>query len=151
MSAVTAVRPGPAAPERGRAGLVDAVGSEWIKFWTVRSTGWTLAVTLVAVVGICALATSTGPHDVVADPTRRSLIGFFLGQLTVGVLGVLVMSAEYGTGSIRSTLAALPRRPVVLLAKVLVLGAVTLVVGEVLSFVSFFLGQALLSGSGRNH
>lgn len=134
----------------GRAGLADAVRSEWAKFWSVRSTGWSLAVTALAVVGICVLATSTG-HDLVPDPTRRSLVGFFLGQLTIGVLGVLVMSAEYGTGSIRSTLTAMPRRPVVLGAKVVVFGAVALVASELLAFAAFFIGQALLSGSGRNH
>lgn len=134
----------------GRVGLVDAVGFEWTKFWSVRSTGWTLAVTAVLVLGIAALATATG-HDMVFDPTRRSLIGVFFGQLTLGVLGVLVMSAEYGTGSIRSTLSAVPRRGVVLAAKVVVLGAVTVVVSEALSFVSFFMGQALLSSTGRAH
>lgn len=147
-AAVPAARRGGATG--GRAGLADAVGSEWIKFWSVRSTGWTLAVTLVAMLGIGALATATG-RDFVEDPTRRSLIGFFLAQLTLGVLGVLCMSAEYGTGSIRSTLAAMPRRPVVLAAKILVLGAVVLVVSEVLSFAAFFMGQALLSGTGRNN
>jgi hypothetical protein len=65
----------------------------------------------------------------------------------VGVLGVMVMSSEYGTGLIRSTLAAAPNRPLVLGAKTAVLGAVILVVGEVVSFASFFLGQAILPGS----
>jgi ABC-2 type transport system permease protein len=140
--------PGPPLPHR--AGMTDAVRFEWSKFWSVRSSGWTLGVTGVAIIGIAALACATG-HDMVPDPTRRSLIGFFLGQLTIGVLGVLVMSAEYGTGSIRSTLAAIPRRPVVLGAKIVVLGVITVVVGEALSFVAFFMGQALLAGSGRDH
>src|SRR5579872_4324776 len=81
------------------------------------------------------------------DPTSVSLTGYFVGQLALGVLGVLTVSAEYGTGSIRSTFAAIPRRPLVLLAKVLVFGAVALVVAEVVSFAAFFIGQALLSGS----
>jgi len=133
-----------------RVGLADAVRFEWSKFWSVRSSAWTLGVTGIAVVGIAALACATG-NDMVPDPTRRSLIGFFLGQLTIGVLGVLVMSAEYGTGSIRSTLAAIPRRPVVLGAKIVVLGFVAAVVGEALSFLAFFMGQALLAGTGRGH
>jgi ABC-2 type transport system permease protein len=151
---VTTIPASPRTPEvslpPGRAGWSHAVRSEWTKFWSVRSTGWTLAVTVVAVIGIGVLGTTTG-HDIVPDPTRRSLIGFFLGELTIGVLGVLVMSAEYGTGSIRSTLAAIPRRPVVLGAKVIVLGVVTLVMSELLAFAAFFVGQALLSGSDRNH
>ena len=76
---------------------------------------------------------------------RRSLIGVFLGQLIFGVLGVLVMSAEYGTGTIRATLSAVPRRPVVLTAKVVVFGAVAVVVSEILAFSAFAVGQAILS------
>ncbi len=79
------------------------------------------------------------------DPAGTSLIGVFIGQFAIGVLGVLVMSAEYGTGTIRATFSAAPRRPLVLVAKVVVFGAVALVVAEVVAFVAFFLGQALLS------
>ena len=116
---VTAVleAPAPFAIEQppGRVGLRRAMAAEWTKFWSVRSTMWTLVATGVAVVGLCALSTGTvSPSDIIDDPTRRSLIGIFLGQLIFGVLGVLVMSAEYGTGTIRATLSAVPRRPVVL-------------------------------------
>jgi len=131
----------------GRAGFFQAIRSEWTKFWSVRSTPWSLGITVLAVIGVCLLATGVatgGAHDNVPDPTRRSLTGMFLGQFAIGVLGVLVMSAEYGTGSIRSTLAAIPRRPLVLGAKAAVFGFVALVVGQVLSFAAFFLGQAML-------
>jgi ABC-2 type transport system permease protein len=130
----------------GRVGLPQAMAAEWTKFWSVRSTMWTLVATGAAVVGLCALSTGTvSPSDIVDDPTRRSLIGIFLGQLIFGVLGVLVMSAEYGTGTIRATLSALPRRPVVLGAKILVIGAVAVVVSEILTFTAFAIGQAILS------
>ena len=130
----------------GRAGLRRAVAAEWTKLWTVRSTTWTLVATGAAVVGLSALSTGTvSPSDIVGDPTRRSLIGIFLGQLIFGVLGVLVMSAEYGTGTIRATLAAEPRRPVVLVAKILVFGAVAVVLSEILTFCAFGVGQAILS------
>jgi hypothetical protein len=130
----------------GRVGLRRAIAAEWTKLWTVRSTMWTLVATGLAVLGLCALSTGTvSPSDIIDDPTRRSLVGIFLGQLIFGVLGVLVMSAEYGTGTIRSTLSAIPRRPVVLTAKVLVFGVVAVVVSEVLAFGAFALGQALLS------
>jgi len=132
----------------GRAGFRHSVGSEWTKFWSVRSTPWSLVATALAIIGICVLGTATtNAHEHLSDPTRRSLIGFFLGQFAIGVLGVLVMSAEYGTGSIYSTLAAMPRRPLVLAAKVVVFGAVALVVSEALAFASFFIGQAILSGT----
>jgi ABC-2 type transport system permease protein len=130
----------------GRVGLRLAMAAEWTKLWSVRSTTWTLMGTAVAVVGLCALGTGTvSPSEIIDDPTRRSLIGVFLGQLIFGVLGVLVMSAEYGTGTIRATLSAVPRRSVVLNAKILVFGAVALVVSEVLAFSAFALGQAILS------
>lgn len=129
-----------------RVGLRRAMVAEWTKFWSVRSTMWTLVATGAAVVGLCALSTGTvSPSDIVDDPTRRSLIGIFLGQLIFGVLGVLVMSAEYGTGTIRATLSAVPRRPVVLGAKIVVFGAVAVVVSEVFTFVAFWMGQAILS------
>jgi len=130
----------------GRVGLLRSMAAEWTKLWSVRSTLWTLVGTAVAVVGLSALSTGTiTPSDIIDDPTRRSLVGIFLGQLVFGVLGVLVMSAEYGTGTIRSTLAAVPRRPLVLGAKVIVFGVVAVVVSEVLAFTAFALGQALLS------
>jgi len=147
---VTAVLEAPTAFEialpAGRVGLRRAIAAEWTKLWSVRSTTWTLVATGVAVIGLCALSTGTvNASDIIDDPTRRSLIGIFLGQLIFGVLGVLVMSAEYGTGTIRATLSAIPRRPVVLAAKILVFGAVALVVSEILAFSAFGMGQAILS------
>lgn len=131
----------------GRVGWRGAMAAEWTKLWSVRSTIWTLVATGVAVVGLCALSTGTvSPSEIIDDPTRRSLIGIFLGQLIFGVLGVLVMSAEYGTGTIRATLSAVPRRPVVLGAKIVVFGAVALIVSEVFAFTAFAMGQAILSG-----
>jgi ABC-2 type transport system permease protein len=130
--------------------------SEWTKLRTVRSTMWTLVATVAAVVGIGAIATavtashwSSAPLDerIGFDPTARSLAGLFLGQITIGVLGVLAMSAECGTGTIRATLAAIPNRPLVLACKAAVFGAVTLVTSEVLTFAAFLLGQQLLKGS----
>ncbi len=140
--------PTPSAIEEppGRVGLLRAMAAEWTKLWSVRSTAWTLVGTAVAVVGLCALGTGTvNPSEIIDDPTRRSLIGVFLGQLIFGVLGVLVMSAEYGTGTIRATLSAVPRRPIVLTAKVVVFGTVAVVVSEILAFIAFALGQAILS------
>ncbi|MCU1488910.1 MAG: putative transporter transrane protein [Acidimicrobiaceae bacterium] len=138
----------------GRYGLPDAIRSEWTKLSTVRSTAWTLLVTVVAAVGLGALVSwvqathyaNNGFIDrATFDPTRVSLSGLLFAQLAVGVLGVLVMSAEYGTGTIRATLSAMPRRVEVLWAKALVFGSLILVVGEILSLAAFFLGQSILS------
>ena len=130
----------------GHVGLRRAMAAEWTKLWSVRSTMWTLVATGVAVIGLCALSTGTvNASEIIEDPTRRSLIGIFLGQLIFGVLGVLVISAEYGTGTIRATLSAVPRRAVVLGAKVLVFGAVAVVASEIFTFTAFAVGQAILS------
>jgi ABC-2 type transport system permease protein len=82
------------------------------------------------------------------NPTSQSLGGYFLAQLAVGVLGVLVMSSEYSTGLIRATFGAVPQRRVVLGAKAAVFALVTAGVGIVASFAAFFVGQAILSGKG---
>ncbi|MGD0440233.1 MAG: ABC transporter permease subunit [Acidimicrobiales bacterium] len=135
----------------GRYGLPELLASEWTKLRSLRSTMWTLGITVVLGIGISAIATAeTRAHWSSSqisgfDPTGTSLIGLFFGQLTIGVLGVLVMSGEYSSGTIRATFSAAPRRPLVLLAKALVFGVVSLVVAEVVAFASFFLGQALLS------
>ena len=136
----------------GRAGLRHAIPAEWTKFWSVRSTPWSLFALVVATIGLGALSINAlhGQQFATLDPTRRVLVGFNLGQFAIGVLGVLFISAEYGTGQIRSTLAALPRRPVVLGAKAIVMGGVALVVGEILSFVTFYMGHAILAGTASH-
>ena len=82
------------------------------------------------------------------DPTQNSLTGLIVAGLTGGVFGALLITGEYSSGTIRATLAATPRRPILLAAKIGVAAAVTVVFCELLSFVSFFLGQAILSGGG---
>jgi len=140
----------------GRYGLGGLVASEWTKLRSVRSTVWTLALTAVLGVGLGAIAAATTAarwsqlsfvDKLTFDPTRTSLTGLLFAQLAVGILGVLVVSAEYGTGTIRATFSAAPRRPLVLVAKTAVYGAVVLVVGELVAFVAFFLGQALLKSA----
>jgi ABC-2 type transport system permease protein len=135
----------------GRYRMSGLLRSEWTKMRTVRSTMWTLGATVVLAIGLSAIACiETRIHwkrgDAVGfDATSLSLIGVFVAQFTIGILGVLIMSAEYGTGTIRATLSAAPRRPLVLAAKVAVFGVVTLVVSELVAFVSYFLGQSLLT------
>lgn len=144
-----------AAEPGGRYGLGAVLSSEWTKLVSVRSTVWALLVTALAGVGIGALVTSAQAarfqtRSVVAqatfDPTRSSLTGLLFAQLAVGVLGVLVVSAEYSTGTIRATFSAVPRRPLVLVAKAALFGVVVFLVGEVVSFVAFVIGQRILSG-----
>ncbi len=153
MTLITSTIPAPAAPHYRPSGVLR---SEWTKLRSVRSTTWTLVATVAITIGIGILATATEASRwshaslvdrLTFDPTSLSLTGLLFGELALGILGVLVISAEYGTGTIRATLAAVPNRPFFLAAKTAVFAAVALIVGEVVSFASFFIGQMLLSGS----
>ena len=134
-----------------RAGLGHAGRAEWAKLRSLRSTKVTVLVTIAGTLLVTWLSSRSALHHPRQwyqgfDPTAQSLNGLLVGSLAIGVLGVLAMTGEYGSGTIRSSLAAMPRRGVFMAAKVLVVGLGALVIGEVLSFTSFFLGQAVLSG-----
>jgi ABC-type transport system involved in multi-copper enzyme maturation permease subunit len=128
--------------------------SEWTKFRSLRSTVWTLLTAVVLSIGIGALfsAVSASQYHTFSaadkasfNPVSTSLDGMLFAQLAIGVLGVLLISGEYSTGMIRSSLTAVPRRLPVLWAKLGVFAGVVFSVILVTSFVSFFLGQALLN------
>ena len=78
------------------------------------------------------------------DPTNISFAGMGLGQLAMIVFGVLVVSNEYSTGMIRTSLAAVPQRATLLFCKLLVATVLVFLVGLATSFATFFAGQALL-------
>jgi hypothetical protein len=142
------------APAGRRYGLKQVTRSELIKLTSLRSTLWTLLITFVGTVGVTVLATHSDTHKPTLwyqngyDPTNQSLTGLLLGTLAIGVLGVLAVTGEYATGTIRSSLSAAPRRPLFFAAKVLVIGAITLVVGAALTFACYVAGYAVLSGGG---
>ncbi|MEW2458729.1 ABC transporter permease [Streptomyces albus] len=131
--------------------------SEWTKIRSVRSTVWTLAAAVLVTIGlgalICAVTASTfddlSPTSrTTFDATYTSFAGMGIGQLAMIAFGVLVVSAEYSTGMIRNSLAAVPQRATFLWCKVLVAGPLVLIVGMITSFGTFFLGQALLGPHG---
>lgn len=132
----------PRVPSR-RYGLAQAARMEWLKLRSLRSTWWTLAVTAAGTVGI-GVAVGLNTRDASGDLTNNALAGVVPGLLLAGALGVLAMTSEYTSGTIRATLAAIPRRPLVLAAKAAVFGVVTLIVGEAASFGSFFAEEATL-------
>ena len=134
-----------------RSGLGHAMRAEWAKLTSLRSTKVTVLVTVAGTLLVTWLSSRSALHHPRQwyqgfDPTAQSLNGLLVGSLAIGVLGVLAMTGEYGSGTIRSSLAAVPRRGVFMAAKVLVVGLCALVIAEVLSFASFFFGQAILSG-----
>jgi ABC-2 type transport system permease protein len=156
-TAASAVRLSTLSQPSGKAGLAGAIRSEFTKLRSVRSTYWTIAALFIVSVGIAAIAGAAIASNLHGNPgnkagmdsTQSVLGGFFeLGQLVVAVLGALVITSEYSTGMIRTSLTAMPRRGTVYVAKLIVFTAVTLVITVVTSFVAFFVGQSLLSGSG---
>ncbi|HEX4751926.1 MAG TPA: hypothetical protein VH268_03430 [Solirubrobacterales bacterium] len=133
--------------------------SEWTKLFSLRSTRFALAATLLLLVGIgllaCTVFEARWPHLSAGDkhdfhPLSVSLAGINFAQLAIGVLGVLVMTGEYSTGMIRSTLAAVPTRLPVLWAKAAVFAAVAFAISLPATVLVFLVGQAILSGQHIN-
>ena len=137
-----------------RPGLPGTLRSELTKILSVLSTYWTLLAQVLASIGWaitnCAgvVAHGAGPGF---DGAQASLTGqVALGELIIVVLGALVITSEYSTGMIRTSLAVMPRRGVLYTAKAMVFAAVTLSISLVASFVDFFVGQAILSSKHYN-
>ena len=136
--------------DRYEYGFKNAAAMEWVKLRSLRSTAWVLIVGLAATVALGVAAgynTSAAPGE---DPTSNVLAGVIIGQVVMGVLGVLVMTSEYSSGTIRLTLSAIPNRPLVLLAKAAVYGLMAFLASEITMFVTFLLGTAVLR-SGVPH
>ncbi|HZE31227.1 MAG TPA: ABC transporter permease [Actinoallomurus sp.] len=134
-----------------------ALRAEWIKIRTVRSTGWTLLLTFVLCAGLgllVALSLANG-FDRMEAAARRNfdpvLTGFYsltLGEISLVAFGVLLISTEYTSGTIRASLVAMPRRGLFYAAKVLA-GALTAAVFSLLTvFATFFTAQAALGPHG---
>jgi ABC-2 type transport system permease protein len=131
----------------------QVIRSEWTKIRSVASTVWTLSLAAVVTIALGMLVSALarqqfdnmGEQDRLSfDATYISFAGMGLGQLAMIGFGVLVVTNEYSTGMIRTSLAAVPRRGSLLASKVAVATVLALVVGMVTSFAAFFLGQALL-------
>jgi ABC-type transport system involved in multi-copper enzyme maturation permease subunit len=140
----------------GDPGFRDLLRSEWTKIRSVRSTMWALATLVGLTIGFTALLSwlTTSQWDavdpasrqqVLADPTSQILgSGFQFSQLAICVLGVLVMTGEYSTGTIRASVLAVPARTPMLAAKAIVFAVLVFVVAEIAAVPSFFLGSAIL-------
>jgi ABC-2 type transport system permease protein len=130
----------------------EAIRAEWAKTWSDSVTPWLLGglVVLSVAVSAATIATARCPAGVAGvagvaggcaqDPARISLTGVYVGQAVAALAGVLAIGTEYGTGMIRVTLTAIPRRDRLLAAKALVLA------GPVLAAAAVALGAAMLAG-----
>jgi ABC-2 type transport system permease protein len=129
--------------------MSEALRAEWTKLRTLPGTGWLLigvVISTVAVSAAVAAATHQTSHG--GDPTKLALTGIDLGQVVVAVLAVLVISEEYGTGMIRATLSAIPRRIHLLAAKAVNVAGLTLVAGVLAVTGCLVAGRLLLPGAG---
>lgn len=155
MSAATVAAPTRVTDRQLHAAFIRA---EWIKLKTLRSTTVTLVIAALAAVGIGALScqhlaahlagiAASERHNYLLgdDLTSDSLVGNAIAQLAIGALGVLIVTGEFGTGMVRASLGAMPQRQRWILAKLAVFAAVAVVVGQILTFSSFGIGQAILA------
>ncbi|NUP52178.1 MAG: ABC transporter permease subunit [Catenulispora sp.] len=142
-------------PHPGKVTQTRVLTSEWIKFRSLRSSYWSLLVGCGAMIGLGLLFSMviTSKWDTMSPLRRRDfdaitvpLRGYFLGQLAVGVLGVMVVTGEYSTGMIRASLSAVPKRLPVLWAKATVFAVAVWLTTTATAFVCFFIGQGFFSG-----
>ncbi|GAB3269895.1 ABC-2 transporter permease [Arthrobacter pigmenti] len=167
MSAATTAPPAHVSRTGKGINFGRAIRSEWIKLRTVPSTVVLLSITLVVMVGLAVLsgwglAMSAGFQDM--PPEQQAQMaesgvqglqgaaytvpagGIIFGQLLIASLAVVLIASEWGTGMIRSTMVAVPKRVPALLAKNLVIAAVSFVIGVVAALISYFVAQPFLAG-----
>jgi ABC-2 type transport system permease protein len=126
----------------------DAAASEWIKLRSLRSTTVTSGLTVLLAIGIGLLVSFLSKPTFYGDAATNSMGGLALGQLVVAILGVMAVSSEYASGTISVSLMAVPGRTRLFLAKLLVVTVVCFVLGELVAFGSFGIGQAILHARG---
>jgi ABC-2 type transport system permease protein len=153
LSRTVVLDPNRNVPGVRRPGFPDTLRAEWIKFWSVRSTFWSTAMLFVLGAGLTTLVCATSAEWLAsseADESPLSFVtwGLMFAQITAIALGTLVVTTEYGTGMIRATLAATPRRGAVLAAKALVLSSTLVVVGTLTAFAGYFAGNWFLDREG---
>jgi len=134
-------------------GFGDTVRAEWVKFWSVRSTLWSVAMLFVLGAGLTVLVCATAAESLAdggADESPASFVtwGMMVAQITAIALGTLIATSEYGTGMIRATLAASPRRGAVLAAKAVVLTGTLFIAGVVTAVAGYLGGNWFLGREG---
>jgi ABC-2 type transport system permease protein len=145
---------------RGRVTQRRVARSEWTKLWSLLSTRWSLLAAVVSMVGVGLIIaaiqmsrwSSRSPHDRARfNSIDVGVSGYHLALLAISVLGVLVISGEYSTGMIRSSLMAVPKRLPVLWAKLGVFCAVTFALMLAATLISFFGVQAIVTSHHVQH
>jgi len=125
--------------------------AEWTKLRTSTGTYWLLLAAIALTIGLGGFVdagASCGSPGCNQDPARISLSGVYLGQILVAISGVTIIGAEYGTGMIRTTLTAMPKRTAVLAAKAVVAAGAALGAGVAGVIGSALVGQLILPSKG---
>ena len=133
--------------------LARTVKAEWIKLATIRSTWWTTLAMVVMGAGFTTIICGVYADDVASGTSGDSAgefitQGLLFSQISAVVIGALVVTSEYGTGLIRSTLAATPVRARVLAAKAIVIAGFLFLVGTATAFLGYFGGNAFFRSEG---
>ena len=131
--------------------MSDALRAEWTKLRTIPDAWWLMLGTVVLTVAVSAAvaaATHVSAGGAGQDPTKLALVGVDLGQAVIAALAILAVTDEYGTGMIRLTVAATPRRAVMLGAKAVMVVGLALVTGVLAVTGCFFAGSSLLPAAG---
>ena len=128
-----------------------AIRAEWAKTWSDPGTGWLLGTLIALTVAVSAVAIGTARCPAAGcgqDPARISLTGVYLGQAVAALVGVAAIGSEYGTGMIRVSLTAIPRRDRLLAAKAVVLAGPVLAASAAAAGASMLAGWLVLPGHG---
>ena len=139
--------PRPASPRiQGRQTVLRSIRAEWIKIWTLRST-WitsfiTIALTVLFGAGLTAVLGRTEEYQDMAKDLITQGLAF--GQIVVAVLGALIITGEYSSGQIRSSLAAVPKRGQLLASKAVVLSVISFILGSVSVFLSWAISKPFI-------
>jgi ABC-type transport system involved in multi-copper enzyme maturation permease subunit len=157
--------PPPAVPARVRPAfhtdtkvtIERVLRSEWTKLTSLRSTLWTLLAAIVVTIGIGDLACwalvahwdHASPEErLTFEPVFQSTVGAYFSQVAIGVLGVLMITGEYSTGMIRTSLGAVPHRLPVLFCKAAVFAVTGFVISFLAVLIAFYSGQGILGSKG---
>ena len=148
------VSPPAVVPARRTSPFVKAVKAEWVKLRTLRSTWLTVGAAMAAsvVLGAAIVESTVSQWDSMTakqrltfDATSSSMIGVLFGAVILGGLAVRAITSEYGSGMIRTTFTALPKRRSVLAAKAVAVATVAFPIVLALDFVTFVIGQQILA------
>jgi ABC-2 type transport system permease protein len=150
---VVALDPDRNVPGTGTPGFGAVLHAEWIKLWSVRSTRWSLALLFALGAGLTTLVCWAAAGDIADGATGEDAASFLtwgliFSQLTALALGTMIVTSEYGTGMIRATVTAVPRRGRVVAAKALVLTGVLFPAGLVTATAGYLGGNAFLDREG---